>query len=491
MTEHQCQYRDELEKLRAIALQQQAAIARQQADIAQLKKALLGPKSERMPAIKEVLGKKADPAKTKAKRAAKKKAREDACIEELDERVVPDEERTCPSCGDEAKTVSSKVSTVYHYVPARFVLRRIHRETVACDCGGYMKTAAAPERVLGQSKYSADFVAMLVTEKLLDSTPIYRQEKRFKRIGMPVARSTMNDLVQKCGEELKIIHRRMLHLIAEQGVVLADETSLPVVKPKKCKRGFVWAFSARVGTGPPDDAPILIAHKYSKDRSGQTPTEILGESEGVLVVDGYTGYNKVTAPGGRVRAACLAHVRRKFFDARKENEAVADEVLALILDVYRVEHLAKERGIVRTAAHAKLRDTQGRAAMDALNAWLTTRADAYPPRSSALGNAIRYALKNWAHLCVFLDDVEVPVDNNASERHLRPVAKGRDNWMFAGNDGAAERLMALLGICATCEANGINPQEYIADVLCRVEHHPVSQLDELLPHLWKPAVRPA
>ena len=215
-------------------------------------------------------------------------------------------------------------------------------------------------------------------------------------------------------------------------------------------------------------------------------SEILGNTKGVLVAFGYIGDNKVTSVDGRTRAACMAHVRRKFFDARAENSTAADEALALILDVYRVEHDAMERGIVRTDAHAKLRQTKGREAMDALHRWLVENEERYPPRSSLLGKAIRHALTNWERLCVFLDDVNVPVDNNASERAFWPIAKGRDNWLFAGNDDAAEQLACLLGIYATCEANGVNPKAYLADVLSRLATHPAKDIDDLLPHRWTP-----
>ncbi len=511
MDEHECQYRDEVLQLRArveelTSALQAAGLAQQQfeelqgrieaerqarlrldEELAQLKKALLGPKSERMPPPASELrkGKTADPERTKARRTAKAKEREEACVEEHEESLVPAEQRTCPSCGDEAKAISQeKTSTVIDYVSGYFRRRVVHRETVACACGDYIQTAPPPPRVLGQSKYGAGFISHLVVSKLLDSLPVYRMEKRFKRMGIPMPRSTMNSLVLRAGDELMILHRRSLQLIAEQGVVLADETSLPVQDKKKCKRGFVWTFSARMQVGD-DDGPVLIAHRYSKDRSGRTPSEILGGTTGVLVVDGYTGYNAVSQVDGRTRAACLAHVRRKFFDARSGFEQAADEALRLILDVYRVEHDAMERGIVRTPEHAELRRTRGRVAMEAFHAWLTEGEPAHPPRSS-LGKAIRHALKNWERLCVFLDDVDVPVDNNASERALRPVAKGRDNWLFAGNDEAAERLMALLGLCTTCEALGINPEIYLADVLQRVADHPVAQLDLLLPHKWAP-----
>ena len=431
-------------------------------------------------------GEKADPKKAAARRKANAKARDEACVTEHEDSRVPDEQRKCPTCGEDTKAIKAdKTSTVLEYVPGYFVKRVVHRETVACSCGDYIQTAPPPPRVLGQSKYGAGFVAHLIVSKLLDSMPIYRLEKRFKRLGIPMARSTMNDLIHRAAFDLAPIHRRLLELVAEQAVVLADETSLPVLAKKKCKRGFVWTFRTRLQLGDDDEAN-LIAYRYSKDRSGKTPSEILGASKGILVVDGFTGYNRVTDPGGRIRAACLAHVRRKFFDARAGNERVADEALALILDVYRVEHEALRRGVVRTDEHAQMRKTQSRAAMNALHAWLKAQEENYPPRSSQLGGAIRYALNNWERLCVFLDDVNVPPDNNASEASLRPIAKGRDNWLFAGTDEAAENLVQLLGLCATCDACGVNPEEYLTDVLARLATHPMSEIDDLLPHRWQP-----
>lgn len=483
MAEHECEYRARVGEL-------EARLARQEAELAQLKKALLGPKSERMPSPTETLrkGEKPDPQAVSAKRRENAAARSEACAEEHETSRVPDDQRLCPECGGEARTISSeKTSTVIDHVRAYFRKRIVHLETVACGCGMYVQSAPPPPRVLGQSKYGGGFVAHLIVSKLLDSMPIYRMEKRFKRMGIPMPRSTMGGLVLKAGDELMPIHERILDLAAEQHVVCADETSLPVQAKKHCKRGFVWTFRARMQVGDDDsDDAELVAYRYSPSRSGQTPSEILGGTRGVLVVDGYTGYNHVTKVDGRTRAACLAHVRRKFFDARAGYEADADQALALILDVYRVEHEALERRIVRTDEHAELRRTRSRAAMENLRAWLEEHEPKYPPRSSQLGNAIRHALTNWDRLCVFLDDVNVPIDNNGSERALRPVAKGRDNWLFAGHDEAAKRLMALLGICATCEANGINPEDYLADVLERLATHPQKDLDNLLPHRWRP-----
>lgn len=505
--EHDCLYRarhDDAEaaEARVADLEQQLAqsevkLALVSAANAKLNKQIYGKQSERMPSVSDVLAKEsrgkngpvddaAKREKTQAVRKANAEARSAAAVEEHEHAYVDHEARVCPCCSGEAKTISSKKSTTtYIYVNGYFKTRVVYRETVACSCGDYIHSAAPPAKVLGQSKYSSTFIAFLIVAKVLDAIPVYRLEKRFKRTGIPMARSSMNDLVNKTGHALRILVQRLFEIIAEQQVVLADETTLPVKATGKTKRGFIWTFIAKVLVGDEDDEDAertLVAYRFSKTRSGETPVKILGESSGVLVVDAYSGYNNVSGSTGRERAACLAHVRRKFFDAGGEP---AQKALALILDVYRVEHDASERGIVRTEEHAELRRTKSRAAMNAFRQWLKDNAGKHGPKSG-LGNAIRHALGNWDRLIVFVDNVDVPVDNNESERALRPIAKGRDNWLYAGNDEAAHNIATLLSLAACCEANGINPEQYLADVLERIETHPQSRLDELLPHLWRP-----
>lgn len=163
------------------------------------------------------------------------------------------------------------------------------------------------------------------------------------------------------------------------------------------------------------------------------------------------------------------------------------EGLDLILDVYRVEHKAMAAGIVRTPAHAELRRTDGKAAMDMLHAWLTAHTDAYLPTTAA-GMAIGYALRQWSYLTVFLGLVTVPVDNNKSERMLRVLARGRASYLFVGTDDAGQNLAVLMSLVLTAEACGKNPQAYLADVLLRIQDHPAARLDELLPQNWKPAL---
>ena len=204
----------------------------------------------------------------------------------------------------------------------------------------------------------------------------------------------------------------------------------------------------------------------------------------MLLVDGYSGYNEIEKVSSRRRAACHAHVRRYFFESIK-TAPVAQEALDLITELYRVEHEAKEQRLSE-AAHLEFRKQRAGPIRERFKAWLDAQASRHPPRSP-LGIAIKYTLGQWDELGVFLDDARVPLDNNASERSLRRIALGRKNYLFVGDVASGKSLAGLYSLVATCEARGINPFDYLADVLARVQDHPANAVDQLLPAAWTAA----
>ncbi|MCP4809508.1 MAG: IS66 family transposase [Proteobacteria bacterium] len=469
--EHECAWRDK-------ALHLEAEVDDLKARLAQLERMAFGRKSEKVPTPGHELrqqGRRVDPAKTQATRAERRRQKAELPEQRI-EHAVPAEQCVCPKCGSQelSRLGEGEVQTLYERVPEHFV-RHVHvLQKLACRCGEYVVTAPGPRRAAEQTSYGPGLIAHLVVSKCADSTPFYRLEKACKRAGMPLSRSTMVDLFHRAAREVEPLYDALMVHIAAQPVVQADETTLKL--QKKTSKGWLWTFLAQ-------DA---IGYRFAESRSGQTPVEVLGGTSGTLVVDAYTGYNTVCTPEGRERAGCLAHVRRKLFEARKLAPADVDIALALILDVYRVEHDAREAGIVGTMKHLALRQSRSRAAMDALHEWLLEQEPKWPPKSG-LGKAVRYPLRQWEALTVCLDDARVPVDNNASERALRVVALGRKNFLFVGHAKAGQNTAMLYSLVASCEANGVNPEAYLADVLLRVQTHPASRIEELLPHRWSSA----
>lgn len=157
----------------------------------------------------------------------------------------------------------------------------------------------------------------------------------------------------------------------------------------------------------------------------------------------------------------------------------------MITEIYRVEHDAKGRKLLG-AAYLVFRKRRAGPIRKRLKAWLVAQSSRQLPKSP-LGTAIRYALGQWDELGVFLTDAAVPLDNNASERSLRRIALGRRNYLFVGDIASGESLAGLYSLVATCESRGINPFDYLTDVIARVQDHPANAIDELLPGAWAAA----
>jgi len=474
--------------------EQATRAAHVQAEIERLERQLLGPKSERtkVPPMdrelrdhpsqmtpEQLAARREEIARKRRERAIAKNA---AMQTEEVEHPVPDAMKKCPKCGGtHFRPLDVETSTTYEYVPGHFVRRLHKRHKQACACGQYIVTAPAPPKLLAGGQYGFGFVAFLIVEKCADSIPIHRIEKRFDRLGIPISRSTMNDLVHTAAEIVRALVARLVVRIAALDVVLADETSMRL--QDRIKRGFVWVFHGH------DEASEgqLVLYAFAVDRSGQTPAKILGGTEGVLVVDGYTGYNQVTDPDGRARGGCWSHLRRKVFEARSTSvPADIDHALSLIRDLFRVEHDATERKIVRSPAHLALRTERSKSLVDKFFAWAEETRPALLPKSP-LGEALGYAINQRARLELFLTDPRIPLHNNSSEARLRVIALARHNYLFFGHPRAGRNFAGLYSLVGSCLANGVEPTEYLTDVLARVRDAATDeQLDALLPDRWQP-----
>lgn len=452
-----------------------ARVASLECELKELKRLIYGRRSEKMPKVLKEPS--SDPEAVKETRALRRSERAEL-PEVKHEHQVKDEARHCPKCGSHhlKKLGVGKVTTVIEYVPARLE-RQVHvQETLACPCGEYVVTAEGPIKPVEGGHYGPALMSHVVTAKCVDSIPLYRMEKQFKRAGLTLSRSSLCSLFHQTADALKPIYRHMLESMPSYSLVLADETPLPVQAESKTHRGFMWSFIN-------DD---YILYRYSRTRSGETPKKVLGDSCGTLVADGYSGYNRICTPEGRVRSGCFAHARRKFFEA-KDSADEAECVLEKIKSLYQIEYDAAALAVTGDE-HRRLRQERAIPILSELHKYLLEQSGLHPPKSP-MGKAIAYAMNNWAELTRFVDDERLPLDNNASERALRIIALGRKNYLFAGNHDAASNLAGLYSLVATCELQGINPEQYLADVLIRVHTHPQSEIENLLPHRWANIVK--
>jgi len=463
-----------------IALELAEKISDLDARLTAIQRQVFGKKSEKMPPMDREVRKQRPVDKVAVLERRRKNAELRATAVQTEDvtHQVPEAERRCPKCGKtDLKAVGKgKESTEWNYVPGYFRRCRHVRETLACRCGQYIVTAPGPDHSVEGTRYGDGLRAYIVTSKCADSLPIYRLAKQFARLGIPIPRSTLTDLFHQVARELVPLSERLVKLVAASEVVLADETPMKMQRPNR--KGYVWTFIA----------DNLIVYRFSGSRSGETPSSVLGDSKGVLVVDMYTGYNEVTSTGKRQRGGCLAHARRKLFDALPYAPE-AQLALDLIRDVYVVEHDARAAGVLRTTRHLQLRQDRSRPLMDKLRAHLTDQKPLHLPKGP-MSKAIGYILGNWKELTAFIDDVRLPPDNNRSEAALRVVALGRKNFLHVGDEDAGANIAGLYSLVATCAANGRNPLAYLTDVLARIRSHPSDRLDDLLPQNWKPPEHP-
>jgi transposase len=278
---HRCGWRDWAEHL-------EKRMTDVEARMAALEQRLLGHQSEKLPPVADEVREKRDrdPAKTREPRQQRAQIKAQLIEEQIQQRV-PEAERQCPKCGNtQLRRAGEKTSTVYEYVPGYFRRQQHVRETLSCSCGEYIVTAPAPDKSTDKTHYGPGFIAHLLTAKCCDSIPLYRLEKQYARIGIPIARSTMTDLFHRNAELLSPLSNRLLDLVRGLPVVQADETSLRRLDVKK--RGFLWTFlGALEPEGESVAARHVIAYAFSPDRSGTTPSRVLGSSTGTLVVDAY------------------------------------------------------------------------------------------------------------------------------------------------------------------------------------------------------------
>jgi transposase len=444
--EHRCEWRDQAEDLAAqlgaaqATITEQAEIIQQQgealsklgeqlssvqASVEKLQRHAFGQRSEKMPPVAQAIR---DPVRAESARiSALQKRRENAekkrqLVTRKIEHKVREDQKTCPKCGghDFSRLGGGDTTELYDLVPGH-VERQLHvQEKLRCHCGETIITADPPAKVYDKARFGPTFIAQVVVSKCADSLPLYRQAKAYRRAGVQVDDSTLGQLFHRAAEATKPLSDRLLQLVSEKEIVQADETTQRVQAKGKTRTAWLWSFIAR------DEAEKeLISYVFSRSRSGETPLRVLGDTLGKLVADAYSGYNKVTLPGGRERAGCLAHLRRKFFDAQSTAPELAKIAMDYILDVYRIERAALDADLLGTPEHLAMRQTQSSVVMEAFKAWLDLEEAQQLPKSP-IGEAIGYALSQWDALTLFLTDPHLPIDNNASERALRVAALGRN-----------------------------------------------------------------
>ena len=415
---------------------------------------------------------------------AKATPRRTALPAHLPRRDIPHEPDTtvCP-CGCQLERIGEEISERLDYKPGSFEVERHVRGKWVCRRCETLIQAPVPAQIIDKGIPSAGLLAHVLISKFADHIPLYRLERILERAEVSVPRSTLGAWVGVCGVQLAPLAEAMKRELLQRAVLHADETPVSMLKPGlgHTHRAYIWSYASSQF-----DAAPLVVYDFTESRGGHHARAFLGGWNGKLVCDDFSGY-KALFTRSVTEVGCMSHARRKFEELKdSERSELAVEVLLFYGLLYDVEANAREQSL-DAAGRLQWRQQHARPVADHLREWLTLQRLKVPD-GSATAKAINYSLGRWQALTRYIDDGDLPIDNNWVENRIRPIAVGRKNWLFAGSLRAGQRAAVIMSLIQSAKLCSLEPYRYLRDVLEQLPTHPASRLDELLPHRWTPAV---
>ena len=359
-----------------------------------------------------------------------------------------------------------------------YVVQYIRSKHAKPDNSGVL-IGQLPHRPIDKGIAGHGLLSHVLISKFVDHIPLNRQLQQFKRQDIRIPASTINGWL-KATCDLLVPLERILRVETLMGDYLqADETTIKVQDPyKKGKthNGYFWLYHNPVRR--------LLFYDYRAGRGRDGPSAILNNFTGYLQTDGYRGYDEITRKNDLVRLGCMAHARRKFYEAKDHNPGHAEWMLKKISRLYDLERYARKSEFT-VKERFELRDQYARPILDSIRSWLDAEIMSVSPKTE-LGVAITYMINQWLRLTNYLLDGRLEIDNNLIENAVRPVTLGRKNWLFAGSHDSARQSALVYSLVGTAKLNNIEPWKYLKDVLTRINDHPMKEINHLLPHNWKP-----
>ena len=391
------------------------------------------------------------------------------------EHLPEEEDRVCGCCRGAMVEIGEEVSEQYDYVPASVkVIEHVRKKFGCPKCKEGVVIAPPPPKVVEKGLAGPGLLAYVITSKFADHLPLYRQEEILAREGAELSRSTLLSFVRDTAQLLQPVARAVLADILRSRALHDDETPVKMkLRPSGVKTAYLWVYTNRQ----------QVAYHFTTSRSRAGPMEILKEYSGYVHRDAYAGYEEAIEAGGATTVACMAHFRRKVYDALNTDPERATRILAFIAMLYRVE--SESQGLPDAERH-HLRQQRSVPLLARLAQEMETVSKAVLPESP-LGKAVAYGQNQWPGLLRYVEDPILAIDNNWAERMIKPVAIGRRNWLFAGGEAGGQWAAVHYTLMGSCKLQGINPFEYLRDVLVRLSTHPARLVDDLTPQGWKAA----
>ena len=375
----------------------------------------------------------------------------------------------------------------YRFTPMKVEIEEHHVGVYKSKKDNHFKRANHPAYLLRNSLVSPTLLAGIWNAKYVNAVPLYRQEQEFKRMGTSIDRADMAHWTILCAERyLSILYDYLHERIYDYHVLQADETPVRVTKENRTEgsKHYMWVY--RTGKCY-SDKPIVL-YEYQPSRNASHPREFLKEFNGICVTDGYQVYHTIEKEREDLKiAGCWAHARRRFDEAvkalpkAKQKDSLAYLALKQIQAIYREDSRLADMNPQERLKH---RQVTVKPLVDAYFVWVKQNLTKVTPKSKT-ANGFTYAINQEEYLRVFLEDGDVPLDNNSAEQAIRPFCVGKKNWVMIDTIAGANASAIIYSIAETAKANNLKPYNYFEYLLTEIpkhmDDHDMSFCEDLLP----------
>ena len=377
---------------------------------------------------------------------------------------LSEEQKIC-HCGCQMNKIGEEESEELDIIPAKIIVLKHIRYKYACrKCYENVQIAPAPLKVIDKGIATASFLAHSMVSKFEDHLPFYRQSQMLERQDIPVSDATLGNQSSKGSQLLEMITCVLKADILINNYMCSDEVPVRVLSSNSAKN-YMWVHHSGSRTNR------AVIFDYHQNREGQCAEEFLSGFKGIHQCDGYSGYNGLYKKGGDIlRAGCMDHARRKFYDVYKlsgKKAGLAKDILKQLKLVYKVDADAVKENLPPDKIKA-LRQKISKPILDELKLSLIEKKDQVPEKSH-LGKAIYYILNQWKALTLYLDYGHIRISNADAERIIKPFVIGRKNWLFNKTPSGAKASSVIYSIIETCKANKINSYQYLRYVLPKLK----------------------
>lgn len=387
---------------------------------------------------------------------------------------LPNDKKVCPETGKPLVKIGEEVTSKLAHKPGNFFIKQIVRPKYGLPGGDGVVCSDLPDALLNRCMADESLLAEILVKKFGDHLPLYRCEEIFSRDGIGLSRQLLSHWVLRSAEALKPLYNEMLKAILGSESIFVDESPVSMLAPGKGKahQAYMWVVEAKG----------LCAFDFRDNRKHINAKEILKDYSGVFHSDKYGAYELLAQKPGYIWCPCWAHIRRKFFEAESGDPIFRDWILRQIKYLFMFERVAWARP---PDERLRIRQEKQIPIIEKLIAACKSRLQKgnILPKSK-LRTALGYFCGLIPYLKNYAFHAEARLDNNTAERAIRPLAIGRKNWLFVGNKNGGEAAATALSLIQSCRNLGVNPREYLEDVMRRLMGHPANKLRELLPDQW-------